>query len=114
MSAFDVTSINAAGVLAFESSGLLESLKTNMASSSADTANSAMEMIKKLCEGNNCYLRSVSLSSSTSLLLSSSSLSSSSLSSSSLSHQYSQNSITHHHSTALLSPSSSSSYSSSS
>jgi len=56
MSAFDVTSINAAGVLAFESSGLLESLKTNMASSSADTANSAMEMIKKLCEGNNCYL----------------------------------------------------------
>jgi len=51
MSAFDVTSINAAGVLAFESSGLLESLKTNMASSSADTANSAMEMIKKLCEG---------------------------------------------------------------
>lgn len=61
MSAFDVTSINAAGVLAFESSGLLESLKTNMASSSADTANSAMEMIKKLCEGNNCYLRSISL-----------------------------------------------------
>lgn len=30
---------------------LLESLKTNMSSSSADTAISAMEMIKKLCEG---------------------------------------------------------------
>jgi len=51
MSAFDVTTINAGGVLAFESSGLLENLKTYMASSSADTAISAMEMIKKLCEG---------------------------------------------------------------
>jgi hypothetical protein len=41
MSAFaaiDAAAINAAGVVAFEASGLVESLKTNMASTNADTA----------------------------------------------------------------------------
>ena len=50
MSAFDISSVNSAGVLAFEASGLLETLKTNMASTSADTAIAAMGTIKKLCE----------------------------------------------------------------
>jgi hypothetical protein len=41
MSAFaspDAAAINKAGVIAFEASGLVETLKTNMASTSAETA----------------------------------------------------------------------------
>lgn len=54
MSAFattDVKKINADGVVAFEASGLLETLKTNMASSTPDVANDALQMVKALCEG---------------------------------------------------------------
>jgi elongation factor 3 len=54
MSAFtapDVAAITAAGVLAFESSGYIETLKTNMASSNAPTAIEALEAVKVLCEG---------------------------------------------------------------
>jgi elongation factor 3 len=54
MSAFattDVKAINTAGVVAFEASGLLETLKTNMASASAEVANEALQMVKALCEG---------------------------------------------------------------
>lgn len=53
MSAFanvDAASINAAGVLAFEASGFLETLKTNMASSNVTVACEALELVKTLCE----------------------------------------------------------------
>jgi len=51
MSAFDVSAINAAGVLAFQSSGLLESIKTDIASTNAATAIAALERVTALCEG---------------------------------------------------------------
>lgn len=54
MSAFttvDIASINTKGVLAFETSGLLETIKQNMESTNADLASEACEMIKTLCEG---------------------------------------------------------------
>ncbi|RYH25143.1 hypothetical protein EON65_15990 [archaeon] len=53
MSAFatvDTAAINANGVKGFESSGLLETLKTNMTSTNATTASEALEMVKTLCE----------------------------------------------------------------
>jgi len=54
MSAFasvDASNINSAGVLAFESSGLIETLKTGMSSTTPEVAIEAMEVVKKLCEG---------------------------------------------------------------
>lgn len=54
MSAFasvDIKTINSAGVLAFEASGVMETLKTNMASTSADVANDALKVVKDLAEG---------------------------------------------------------------
>mmetsp|Transcript_289 Transcript_289/g.522 ORF Transcript_289/g.522 Transcript_289/m.522 type:complete len:1021 (+) Transcript_289:82-3144(+) len=53
MSAFasaDIPKINTAGVLAFESSGVVETLKTELAGA-PDVANGACAMIKSLCEG---------------------------------------------------------------
>lgn len=54
MSAFattNVKAINAAGVLAFEASGLAEVLKTNMQSTATATAIEALDNVKALCEG---------------------------------------------------------------
>lgn len=54
MSAFasiDVKAVNAAGVLAFESSGALESIKTALLSTNAQTSNEALETVKSLAEG---------------------------------------------------------------
>jgi elongation factor 3 len=54
MSAFantNIKAINAAGVLAFEASGLAEELKTNMQSTVAATAIEALDNVKALCEG---------------------------------------------------------------
>jgi len=54
MSAFasvDVKAINAAGVLAFEASGTLESIKAALTSTAAATSNEALESIKILAEG---------------------------------------------------------------
>ena len=54
MSAFtnvDVKAINAAGVLAFEASGFLETLKAGMVSKSTEEVCAALEMVKTLCEG---------------------------------------------------------------
>lgn len=53
MSAFanvDVKAINAAGVLAFEASGLLERMKTQMVSKNTDEVYEALEFVKTLCE----------------------------------------------------------------
>jgi len=53
MSAFasaDFAAINGAGILAFEASGLLDTLKTELASSDAAVVNSALEVVKGLCE----------------------------------------------------------------
>mmetsp|Transcript_26827 Transcript_26827/g.53683 ORF Transcript_26827/g.53683 Transcript_26827/m.53683 type:complete len:1020 (+) Transcript_26827:67-3126(+) len=54
MSAFastDVKVVNSSGVVAFEASGLVDTLKANMASASADVANDALQTVKALCEG---------------------------------------------------------------
>ena len=54
MSAFEginVAAINSAGIVAFEASGLADSIKTQMASPVAATANSALTLCKDLCEG---------------------------------------------------------------
>eukprot|EP01035_Chromulina_nebulosa_P016904 gene16904-22393_t len=54
MSAFasiDIAAINSGGVLAFSSSGLLETLKTNLASSTAGVAIEALETVKVLADG---------------------------------------------------------------
>ena len=54
MSAFaktDIPAINAAGVLAFEASGVAEELKANLASTVTATAIEALEVVKALCEG---------------------------------------------------------------
>lgn len=54
MSAFasiNVASINAAGVLAFESSGLLENLKVALVSTTASASIEALEAVKVLAEG---------------------------------------------------------------
>lgn len=54
MSAFatvNVAAIKAAGPLAFEASGLIETLKTNMVSTTPATASEALEMVKSLAEG---------------------------------------------------------------
>ena len=54
MSAFaspDVAAVNKAGVLAFEATGLIAKLKTSLAAAEAAEANSALECVKKLCEG---------------------------------------------------------------
>lgn len=53
MSAFasaDFAAIDAAGILAFETSGFIDSLKTELASSDAAVVNSALEVVKGLCE----------------------------------------------------------------
>ena len=52
MSAFAnyTAAINAAGALAFETSGFLETLKTNMSSTNTDVASEALELVKTLCE----------------------------------------------------------------
>ena len=47
----DTSAINTAGPLAFEASGLVETLKTGMTSTSADTSNEALDAVKTLCEG---------------------------------------------------------------
>jgi hypothetical protein len=54
MSAFtkpNISAVNAAGILAFETSGYAEVLKNGMASSDAATTNQALETVKELCEG---------------------------------------------------------------
>ena len=54
MSAFsapDIAAINAAGVIAFETSGYVETLKGSMASADAGTSIAALEAVKVLCEG---------------------------------------------------------------
>jgi elongation factor 3 len=51
MSGFaDVAKVNADGVLAFEASGVIEELKTQMQSNNAPTAVAALEHVKALCE----------------------------------------------------------------
>ena len=52
MAAFvaDTKKINSDGVLAFESSGMIEELKTQMQSTNAPTAIAALECVKSLCE----------------------------------------------------------------
>ena len=48
MSAFastDIKKVNTAGVIAFEASGLMETLKTNLAAASADVANDALKVV---------------------------------------------------------------------
>eukprot|EP01041_Mallomonas_annulata_P007609 gene7609-15590_t len=47
----DVSKINADGPVAFESSGLLESIISQMASATPSIANAALEYCKALCEG---------------------------------------------------------------
>ena len=59
MSAFaktDIPAINAAGVLAFEASGVAEELKTNLASTAAPTAIEALDTVKALCEGREAFI----------------------------------------------------------
>jgi hypothetical protein len=54
MSAFatiDIAAINANGVKAFEASGLLDQIKTNMVSTNIPVAVEALELVKTLCEG---------------------------------------------------------------
>ena len=54
MSAFtapSVSSINADGVIAFEASGVPETIKTQMTSATPATANAALLYCKQLCEG---------------------------------------------------------------
>ena len=54
MSAFassDISAINASGIVAFEASGLIESLKAEIASTDAGIANSALEVVTKLSGG---------------------------------------------------------------
>lgn len=54
MSAFtkpNIAAVNAAGILAFETSGYAEVLKSGMASTDATTTNEALETVKDLCEG---------------------------------------------------------------
>ena len=54
MSAFastDIKKVNTDGVLAFEASGLVETLKNNLAAASADVANGALKVVKNLAEG---------------------------------------------------------------
>lgn len=54
MSAFansDVSQINKAGLIAFEASGMIESLKTEISSSNTDIANEALVFVTKLSQG---------------------------------------------------------------
>ena len=46
----DTSSINKAGIVAFESSGQLEKLKTEIASTNADVANEALKFVTKLAK----------------------------------------------------------------
>jgi len=51
MSGFsDISKVQADGVLAFEASGMIEELKTQMQSTVAATANAALGVVKELCE----------------------------------------------------------------
>mmetsp|Transcript_13529 Transcript_13529/g.13595 ORF Transcript_13529/g.13595 Transcript_13529/m.13595 type:complete len:1020 (+) Transcript_13529:71-3130(+) len=59
MSAFsapDVTKINADGPVAFEASGVAESVKAQISSSTPATANAALEYCKALCEGADMWI----------------------------------------------------------
>lgn len=54
MSAFasvDVSAINAAGPVAFQNSGVLDTIKTNLAAAAPEVSVEACETVKKLCEG---------------------------------------------------------------
>jgi len=54
MSAFtaiDIPSINAAGLLAFEASGLIDNLRNEIASSNAAVSVEALQVVTKLCKG---------------------------------------------------------------